>query len=86
MSKTLPSATVPDVDRSDVFFERLCELCAGSVAGTVEPRSGAPFNAVFLACNRTAVIYESWSDTLGLPTGSVAVIGMDEIAAVRVSY
>jgi len=66
---------------ADGFLDVLSEFCAASVAVTVEPRWGRPFDAVLLACDRQAVAYECWSDDLGMPTGELAVIDAAEIDA-----
>lgn len=66
------------------FVRILSELCAGPTVVTIEPRRGAPFDAVLLACNETVVLYESWNTVAGMPTEKLATIGIDDIAAVRV--
>jgi hypothetical protein len=80
------SLSVHGPDWAGEFLDVLSSLCSESLAVTVERRSGAPFDAVLLACDRRVLIYEDWSDALGMPTGELAVIDVDEIDAVRVSY
>lgn len=65
---------------------RAFELCCSSSVAVVEPRSGRPFSGVFLVCDQGVVIYERWNDALGMPSGDVGLIDIDDIDAVRVSY
>lgn len=43
------------------------------------------FGAVLVACEVDALLYERWSDALGMSTGELALVGLEQIAAVRVS-
>lgn len=83
-SRARLTAAVLGMDPDETFFQTLSELCADSAAVTVEPRTGAPFAAVLLACSRSVVIYEHWSDAMGLPTGDLGSVLVAEIDAVRV--
>lgn len=78
-------ATVQIVQSEDRFFDVLVELCAGSLAATIEPRSRHNFDAVLLACDREVLIYEYWNRARGIPAGELGVIRVDDVAAIRVS-
>jgi hypothetical protein len=86
VSQVHPMATVLVMEPSDAFYCILSELCAWSTAVTIERRTGGPVDAVLLACGRSAVIYEHWSDAMGTPTGDLGVVGFEEIEAVRVPF
>lgn len=69
------------------FFDSLAELRAGSLAVTLEPRAGQPLDAVYLKCDEPALIYECWSGApFGVAARELAVISVDEVDAVRVSW
>ena len=84
--RTHRALTVLGVDPSETFFQTLSELCVASTAVTIEPRTGAPFDAVLLACSRSVLVYEHWSDALGMPTGDLGAVRVAEIDVVRVPY
>ena len=83
-SQVHPTGTVLVMEPIDALYCILSELCAWSTAVTIERRTGGSFDAVLLACGRSAVIYEHWSDEMGTPTGDLGVVGFEEIEAVRV--
>lgn len=64
----------------------LSELCAWPRTVTIEPRSGGSFDVVVLGCDRQSLIYERWSDTLGIATGELGIIDVDDIRALSVRY
>jgi hypothetical protein len=78
--------TVADVEAKDEFLQCISDLCRLSSVVAVEPHSGSPFSAVFLVSDQRVLIYERWSDALGMPTGELGVIDIDEIGAILVSY
>jgi hypothetical protein len=67
----------------DAVLSAVRECCEWSLVARIEPRSGTPFDGVFLVCDGHALIYELWSDDLGMPSGELGLIDLAEIASVR---
>ena len=59
-------------------------LCRDTVAVTIHPQQGEPFEAILVSNDAKTLVYESGDKERGLPSGVPTTIAVDQIDELRV--